>query len=110
LRVVRPSSREEFRRLVEEARRGGLLLYVSAAPCPGCESFEAALKELGVDTSGIVKVVVPPDEWAVGFVLEELGVSGAPSVVTPEGEVLDDFDPVALAARVRELAGKKHYL
>ena len=102
MHVVRPRSREEFARILEDARRSGRLVYVSAHPCPECEAFEAALEELGVDTSKMVKVDVPDEDWAVDYVLNELGVSGAPSVLTPDGETLDDFDPVELARKVKK--------
>lgn len=102
--VVKPRSREEFKRVVEEARRSGKLVYVSARPCPECEVFEEALERLGVDTSRIVKVDVPDEDWAIDFVLNELGVSGAPSVLAPDGEILDDFDPIELARKVKEIA------
>ena len=102
--VVRPRSREEFKRVVEEARRSGKLVYISARPCLECEVFEEALERLGVDTSRIVKVDVPDEDWAIDFVLNELGVSGAPSVLAPDGEILDDFDPIELARKVKEIA------
>lgn len=108
METVRPSSAEEFRRIVEEARRQGRLIYIAAYPCPECEQFEAAIEELGLDNDPrILKVDVPPDEWAVDFVLNELNVPGAPSIVKPDGEIMDDFDPVELALKVARTLGKK---
>ena len=106
--VRRPGSLDEMRRIVEEALRGGRLLYVAAHPCPACERFEAALEELGAaGDDRIVKLEVPPDDWAVDYVLNELGVPGAPTVILPGGRVLDDPDPVELALKTcKELRGR----
>jgi len=106
MKTVRPSSKEEFRRVVEEAKKTGKLVYIAAYPCPECEQFEASLEELGLDKDDrILKIDVPPDDWAVDYVLNELGVPGAPSVIKPDGEIMDDFDPVVLALRVARVLG-----
>jgi len=103
----RPKSLEEMKRIVEETLKSGKLLYVAAYPCPECEIFEASLEELGIANSDkIVKLDVPADDWAVDFVLNELGVSGSPSVIAPDGRIVDDFDPVELAKKVKEIVEK----
>lgn len=108
LETIRPSSKEEFRAILEKAKDEGKLVYISANPCPECEQFESALEVLAlkynVDVSAkIVKIDTPPDDWAVEFVLEELKLSGAPVVLDlKRGEVIDDFDPVELAKKVVE--------
>lgn len=105
--VKRPSSLDEFRRIVEDAKKSGRLLYIAAYPCPECEQFEAALEELGAaNSSKIVKIDVPPEDWAIDFVLGELKVPGSPSVITPDGRILDDFDPLDLARKVAREVGR----
>jgi len=100
----RPRNLEEMRQIVEEAMRSGKLIFIAAYPCPECEIFEASLEELGIsDDDRIVKLDVPADDWAVDFVLNELKVPGAPSVILPNGEILDDPDPVELALKVRDI-------
>jgi len=103
MKVVRPSSRDEFKKVVEDAKRDGLLVYISSYPCPDCEIFEASLEELGVETSKIVKIDVPDEEWAIEFVLDELAVPGSPSIILPNGKVLDDYDAVELAMKVKKI-------
>jgi hypothetical protein len=51
------------------------------------------------DTSSIVKVEVPADEEIIDYIIQ-LGVKGAPCVITPSGEILDDFDVYELARKV----------
>lgn len=98
MKVVRPKSKEELKRIVEEARSQGKIIYIAAYPCPECEIVDASLEELGADKNdNIIKVDVPPDDWAVEFVLNDLGVPGAPSMILPDGKVLDMPDPVELA-------------
>lgn len=106
MNVVRPRNREEFVKILEEAKKSGKLVYISAYPCPECEIFEAALEELRVDVAKIVKIDVPNEDWAIDFVLRELKIPGAPTVITPDGKVLDDFDPIVLAKRVKEYVEK----
>ncbi len=105
--VVRPKSKEDFNKIIKEAKEEGKLIYISANPCPECEIFEASLEELNVETDKIVKVDVPAEEWAVDFVLNELGVPGSPSIITPDGKILDDFDPIELAKKVKAIAKKE---
>ena len=104
--IVRPRDIEEFRSVVSEAKNSGKLVYISAHPCPECKAFELALRALGVDTSRIVKIDVPSEDWAVEYVVEELGVAGAPSVLLPDGGVLDDVDPLELARKVKRYLEK----
>ena len=104
--IVKPRSKDEFRKIVEEARKSSRLVYISAHPCPECKAFELALRALGVDTSRIVKIDVPSEDWAVEYVVEELGVAGAPSVLLPDGGVLDDVDPLELARKVKKYLEK----
>ena len=101
--VVRPKSKEDFERIIKEAAEEGKLIYISANPCPECETFEAAIEELNVETDKIVKVDVPAEDWAVDYVINELGVPGSPSIVLPDGKILDDFDPIELAKKVKKL-------
>ena len=104
--IVKPRSKDEFRKIVEEARKSSRLVYISAHPCPECKTFELALKTLGVDMSRIVKIDVPNEDWAIEYVVEELRVSGAPSVLLPDGGVLNDFDPRELARKVKRYLEK----
>ena len=104
---MRPSSLEEFERVIKEAKEKGKLVYIAAYPCPECEQFEAALEELELDKSDeILKIDVPPDEWAVDYVINKLNVPGAPSVIRPDGQIMDDFDPVELALKVAKVIKK----
>jgi len=107
MRVVRPTDIREFKRVIEDARKSNLLVYISAYPCPECEIFESSLEELGIGSSDrIVKVDVPAEDWAVEYVVNELGIPGAPVVILPDGKVLDDFDPVELALKVKSIVEK----
>ena len=106
MKVVKPRDKDEFKRVIAEAREKKLLIYIAAYPCPECEVFEAALEELKVDTAKIVKVDVPADDWAVDFVLNELKVPGSPTVVLPDGSMIDDPDPVEMALKVKQLVEK----
>jgi len=100
--VVRPRDLEEFRKVVEEAKKQGKVVYIAAYPCPECEIMDASLEELGLaNDDRIVKIDTPDDDWAVDYVLNELKVPGAPSVILPSGEILDDPDPVELALKVK---------
>jgi len=104
--VVRPKSKDEFKKIIDDARKSNLLVYISAYPCPECEIFEASLEELNVKTDRIVKVDVPADDWAIEYVLNELNAPGSPSVVLPNGKILDDFDPIELAQKVKAIVEK----
>jgi len=95
-----------MKKIVEETKKQGKLLYISAYPCPECEQFEAALEELGANSDQIIKLDVPPDNWAIEYVLEQLRVSGSPSVITPDGRTIDDFDPIELAKKVAQAIKK----
>jgi len=100
----RPRNLDEMRQIVEETLKSGKLLYIAAYPCPECEIFEASLEELGIhDDDRIVKLDVPAEDWAVDFVLNELNVPGSPTVILPDGSVIDDPDPVDIALKVKEV-------
>ena len=100
----RPKNLEEMKRIVEETLKSGKLLYIYSYPCPECEIFEASLEELGIANSDkIVKLDVPADDWAVEYVLEELKVPGSPTVVLPDGSMIDDPDPVEMALKVKKV-------
>ena len=102
--VVRPKDLGEMRKAIQEAKQQGKLIYIAAYPCPECEQFEAAIEELGLDKDDrIVKIDVPPEDWAVDYVLHELNVPGSPSVILPDGRILDDFDPIELALKTKKV-------
>jgi len=101
--VVKPRDLNEFRKVVEDAKKQGKVIYIAAYPCPECEIMDASLEELGLaNDDRIIKIDTPSDDWAVDYVLNELKVSGAPSVILPNGLILDDPDPVELALKVKK--------
>lgn len=103
---VRPGSPEEFGRVVEECRRRGLPLVISARPCMECVVFEELLAREGL-LDRVVVVDVPAEDWAVDYVLDVLGAPGAPSLVAPDGSVYGG-SPLELLEKVREiLAGRR---
>jgi hypothetical protein len=100
--VVKPSSVEELKKIVEEARKEGKFVYISAYPCAECEAFEALLEVMfsPEELSKIIKIDTPNDDDIIEYIVE-LGVNGAPSVVAPDGDIIDDFDVYELAKKLK---------
>ena len=94
---VSVKSVDDIKQLLEANE--GKLIYISAYPCADCEAFEALLETMLGDTDSIVKVEVPVDEEVIDYIVN-LGIKGAPSIILPDGKVLDDFDVYELAKKV----------
>jgi len=101
--VVKPSSVEELKKLLEEARKEGKFVYISAYPCAECEAFEALLEVMfsPEELSRIIKIDTPNDDDIIVYLVELLGVDGAPSVIAPDGDIIDDFDVYELAKKLK---------
>jgi hypothetical protein len=103
--VVKPRSVEELKKVIEEARKEGKFVYISAYPCAECEAFEALLEVLfsPEELSKIIKIDAPNDDDIIEYIVDGLGVSGAPSVITPDGNIIDDFDVYEIAKKLKKL-------
>jgi len=106
--AVRPKDINDLKRVIDDALKNGKLVYISATPCSECEEFEALLETLLTkdELNMIIKVDIPDDDEIVNYVLNDLGIPGSPTVITPN-TILDDFDTYELAVKVREYIRRK---
>ncbi|MCL7388714.1 MAG: hypothetical protein LZ173_02090 [Thaumarchaeota archaeon] len=101
--VVKPKSVEELKKIVEEARKEGKFVYISAYPCAECEAFDALLEVMfsPEELSKIIKIDTPNDDDIIEYIVDGIGIKGAPSVVAPDGNIIDDFDVYELAKKLK---------
>jgi hypothetical protein len=101
MNIIKPRSVDELKEILEKARRDGKIIYIAAYPCPECEALEAILETtLSEDElSRIIKIDTPSDDDVIDFLLNEVGIKGAPAVITGN-EVIDDFDVYEIAKKV----------
>jgi hypothetical protein len=101
--VVRPRSVEELKKVIEEARKEDKFVYISAYPCAECEAFEALLEVMfsPEELSKIIKIDTPNDDDIIEYIVDGLRVNGAPSVIAPDGDIIDDFDVYELAKKLK---------
>ena len=101
--VVKPSSVEELKKLLEKARKEGKFVYISAYPCAECEAFEALLEVMfsPEELSRIIKIDTPNDDDIIEHIVDGIGIKGAPSVIAPDGDIIDDFDVYKLAKKLK---------
>jgi len=101
--IIRPKSVEELKKIMEEARKEGKFVYISAYPCAECEAFDALLEVMfsPEELSRIIKIDTPNDDDIIEYIVDGLGVNGAPSVIAPDGDIIDDFDVYEIAKKVK---------
>jgi hypothetical protein len=80
------------------------IIYISAHPCADCTAFEALLETMLTEDElkKIIKIDTPNDEEIIDFLINDIGIKGAPAIIFLN-KIIDDFDVYELAKKVKEI-------